>query len=671
VKGKGFLSILSAAIILAMLLVAIPANLCFAITDDEDIDVSPSSGEIGEEVDIDGDHFEENDWVYIYFSSDNASVGDYIDTDVDTYFVVLETETDDYGEFSDYFDIPDELDEGDDDEDVEDGTYYVYAVYDGDDVIVARDTFSVEEGGGGTGDESISLLPSSACIDGYVEITGEDFEGNETVDFYFSKENASVGEEIDSDVENYELVSREDADSSGIVEADFDVPEVLEDGADEEDVIGGTYYVYATYYSDDEIVARDTITIIANEISLSPTKGTVGTEVRVTGSGFDGSESIDIKFGSTDVAISRGDDDTSSSGSFTSYFNVPENTAGDKTVTVDVSGDEGEADFTVEPAIEIDPADGAVNERILVSGTGFAYRKDVTITFDGDEVGGETTGSYGSFEAYVNVPEVVAGEYKIEAEDTSNNSASATFTISTEVLISPTTNTTSPGYVGDEITISGTGFKSSSDITITYASTPVTFHTTSESDGSFSFSFEVPPSTSGEHTVTADDGISSVSAKFYMESTPPNVPQPLEPYMDGKAKSLAYFDWEDVTADVDDIVEQSLPITYNLQVATNENFTNPLLDIKGIETSEYTLTEDEALEKTSEEFPYYYWRLRAVDAASNASAWTGAGTFTLGFSFKFPDISGWLLYVLMGVGALVLFFVGLLIGRRGGGGDYY
>ena len=42
----------------------------------------------------------------------------------------------------------------------------------------------------------------------------------------------------------------------------------------------------------------------------------------------------------------------------------------------------------------------------------------------------------------------------------------------------------------------------------------------------------------------------------------------------------------------------------------------------------------------------------------------------VGFIFNF-DLSGWLLYVLLGVGALILFFVGFFIGRRGGGGDYY
>ena len=664
-KAKRFLSILATAVILAMLIAIIPANFSFAETGDEYINVSPSSGAIDDDIDIDGTDFEVGEDVYFYFSSDSSgSNGDDITT-LDAYEYLDADTADGDGDVSASFHVPDELTDGDDaPEDVESGTYYVYATYDDDD-IVERDTFTVSSDGG-TGNESISVIPTSGGIDDYVEIEGTHFEANETVYFYFSKESASVGDDIDSDVENYEAVEAAVASSSGYVDGYFYVPDELTDGDTDENVVSGTYYVYATYEDSDEIVARDTITIIATELSLSPTTGAVGTKVKVTGSGFGGNEGIDITFGSTSVDIDSGDDETDSSGDFTSYFLVPEATKGKHTVTAEVGSDEGEADFTVEPAIEIDPEDGAVNDRVIVTGTGFEGNDDISITFDGVT---QTTGesdSYGSFEATFNVPEATPGTYKVEAD-----TAEASFTISTSVSISPTTTLNSPGYVGDEITISGTGFKANSDIEITYASTPVTFTTTSKSDGSFSYTFEVPPSTAGEHTITATDGVSVASASFVMESTPPETPPPLQPYMDGKASSKAYFDWEDVVTNIDGQPEQSLPITYDLQVATDENFTEKVVNKTGLTTSEYTLTKDEALESNSDEIPYYYWRVRAVDAASNASQWTGTGIFKVGFIFNFPGLSGWGLYVLIGVGAVVLFFIGLWVGRRSGGGDYY
>jgi hypothetical protein len=521
-----------------------------------------------------------------------------------------------------------------------------------------------------TGSEHINVLPSSGAVgDEDIEVEGSSFEIEDKVYLFFSNEEADEGDDV-GDLDSYAELFSMTTDSVGYFSGNFDVPDELDDGSEDIDVTGGQYYIYASYDSDgDDIVAIDEFNVLG--VSISPDEGPVGTKVEVTGSGFEDNEDITIEFGSTDVDIEDGDDETDNDGEFTSYFLVPESTAGDHTITVDVNGDEAEAEFTVEPQITIDPEEGKVNDRVMVSGTGFGYRDDIIITFDGDEVGGDETDSSGSFEAPINVPELGSGTFEVEAEDESDNSASANFTISTEVNISPTTTVNSPGYVGMEITISGSGFRPNYEITITYESTPVVVATPeSGADGSFTATFKVPASKGGEHTITATDGTSTMSVDFYMESTPPDTPPPLLPYMDDKADSQAYFDWEDVTTDIDGQPEQSLPITYELQIATNENFTSPLVNKKGITTSEYTLTEDEALESTSDEIPTYYWRVRAVDAASNTSDWTGAGRFTVGFSFNF-DMSGWLLYVLIGIGAVILFFVGFWLGRRGGGGEYY
>ena len=520
--------------------------------------------------------------------------------------------------------------------------------------------------------ERISVVPTSGEIDDYVEIECSGFTEGEDVYFYFSSDDADEGDDIDT-LDAYENVEVEyDCDTSFSVY--FYVPDELRDGDEDEDVKSGDYYVYATY-EDEEIVAVDDFRVIVISITISPTSGVVGTEVKVTGSGFEDNEDITIKFGTSTVDISRGDEETDSDGEFISYFLVPESTEGDHTITVDVRNDEGEADFTVGPDITIDPEEGAVGDSVTVSGTGFAKSKGFTITFGGEEVditGDDATSTVGSFEAAFNVPEVGPGTYEVEAEDASNNSASANFSITTDISISPTTSVNSPGFVGMEVTISGTGFIASHEITITYASEPVVFTTTSEADGTFSYPFAVPPSEGGEHTITATDGTSSMAVTFVMESTPPATPPPLLPFMDSKADSKTYFDWEDVTNEVDGAAEKSTPITYDLQVATDADFVNKLVNKTGLTTSEYTLTEEEALESTGKEAPYY-WRVRAVDAASNASVWTGAGQFTVGFIFGFPELTGWILYVLIGIGALLLFFIGFWLGRRagfGGGGEY-
>jgi predicted secreted protein len=516
--------------------------------------------------------------------------------------------------------------------------------------------------------ESINLVPSSGTTgDEDIEIECSGFTAGETVYFYFSSESASVDEEIDTDVINYERVAVE-YDVDAAFSAFFDVPSRLTDGDEDEDVSSGTYYVYAAY-DDDVIVAKDTFSVSVISVSISPVKGVVGTEVKITGSGFEGNEDIDeIRFGNSPVDISRGDEDTSSSGAFTSYILVPESAKGSYTITVEVAGDEATAKdkFTVEPAMTISPTSGAVGDSVKVTGTGFAKSKDVTITFDGDEVditGDDATDTYGSFEATFKVPEVAPGSHDVKAEDESDNTASAKFSITTNISISPVTSQASPGYVGMEMTISGSGFKANHDITITYTSEPVVFTTTSVADGSFSYTFTIPPSGAGAHTITASDGTSSMQVTFFMESTPPPIPPPLLPMMGVKAKALAYFDWEDVTDD-------SNPVTYTLQIATDANFTSLLLEKTGLTTSGYTLTEAEKLESTGKEAPYY-WHVRAVDAASNASVWTGAGEFYVGFAFGFPELKGWVLYALIGAGALLLFFLGFWVGRRRGGGAEY
>jgi len=123
-----------------------------------------------------------------------------------------------------------------------------------------------------------------------------------------------------------------------------------------------------------------------------------------------------------------------------------------------------------------------------------------------------------------------------------------------------------------------------------------------------------------------------------------------------KVKSPATFDWEDITDD-------SMPVTYVLQIAVDDDFeaASIVMEITDIELSTYTLTEAEELKLAGRQ-DAYYWRIKALDGASNESEWTGAGEFYVGGAGSaFPS---WALYTILGIGAVLIFGIGYWLGRR-------
>ncbi len=411
--------------------------------------------------------------------------------------------------------------------------------------------------------------------------------------------------------------------------------------------------------------AFSTYFTVTPQITLSPSSDNVGSTITVSGTGFSANSSVTIYFDNTAVVSTT----ASASGTFTNVtFTVPESYRGSHTVKgSDATGSSPNVTFNTLQKITLSPTSGAVGDEITVSGTGFRVSKSITITFDGNTVTTSptsvSTNTLGSFSnTTFTVPTVVNGTYEVKASDGLYTN-SVNLAVAAGVTISPITSQTSPGSVGDEVTVSGTGFLANHTVTITYLSTPITVATTTaNSDGAFSATFEVPASESGDHTITATDGTNTITSTFTMESTPPSTVYPQLPLMDSKLKGWR-FDWcgddTDLTIEVTD---DSLPITYTLQIATDDQFTTEsiVLEKTGLTESEYTLTSEERLDSVEKENPYY-WRVKAIDGASNETEWTGIGSFYVGFSFDMPT---WLIYTLFGLGAVLLGVFGFWLGRR-------
>jgi len=532
---------------------------------------------------------------------------------------------------------------------------------------------------------ALDITPTSGAIGSRVRVIATGFPAStDTTDRYavlfFSNQSATTSNDIDTTVTIYEKVM--DAiyiDTNGAFDVTFTIPTVMNDGATSANVAGGSYYIYACWYLPSTpptlvktIRAIANFTVTAGTISLTPNNDTVGTEVKITGTNFVASQAITFKWDDTILAVTSGNTSTTSTGIFNTYIAIPESPSGAHTISATVSGYEATATFTVKPKATFAPTTGDADATVKVTGTGFTRRKAVAIYFNAKEVATATSDANGSFSTEFKVPKLNPGSYDVEADDNAGNLVTIKFRI-TGTTPAPTpapsptptptpqppvasTITVNPtkGFIGTEVVVGGVGFKDNATITVKFDDKDVA-SVKAGTQGIFIAIFRVPAGKSGDHTITITDGTKTEKVTFKLEATLPPTPQPVTPEMGVKVAKEFTFDWRDITTD-------NPPVTYVLQVASNQDFSpsSVIIERKGLSKSEYAPTKEEAAKLAGRDTPYY-WRVRAVDAGENESNWTGSGQFYVPKPFSLPNWAKWLA---IGVGALVLLFIGYWVGRR-------
>lgn len=388
-------------------------------------------------------------------------------------------------------------------------------------------------------------------------------------------------------------------------------------------------------------VAGVTVTINP-EISVIPASGNVGTSVTANGSGFGKSESgIQVTYDGKSVATGVSAD---TKGSWSGTFTIPNSTKGGH--TIDAMGASTTADevpdltFIVSSAVTIKPASGSVGDAVTVAGCGFGGNESgITITLDGNTIKSDiTANSEGCWNSSMTIPDVIGGNHIVDAFGSSTTASEVADT--KMVVLSKISLEPAEGNVGGSIAINGSGFGANKELTIKYDSIELVTEFTTDDKGNFQASLVAPKSAGGKHDVSATDaGGVTATAVFNMETTPPPVPQIVSPKEGSRA---GWFDRITPTFEWDAVSDPS-GVTYSLQISAKSDFTTTLLSKDNLAESKYRLTDEEALARGT-----YYWRVKAIDGASNDSGWTQSTEFKAGL------MPLWLFILIVIVAAVIL-----------------
>ena len=242
--------------------------------------------------------------------------------------------------------------------------------------------------------------------------------------------------------------------------------------------------------------ANTTFLVTTPSITVSPTSGTIGTTITVTGSNFIDDSTININFAGNPTTTSPYPIAADPTGSFSATFNFNFNdSAGINQVMASDGVNSAFANFIVKPSITLNPTNGPIGSLVTVTGTGFAASQTVAVTFAGGAVTtipvNVKTDGLGFFAANFTVPTgQTAGAKNVVATDANLNSATTAFSVTPSISLNPTS-----GNVGSTVTVSGSEFAANSVLALKFAGSTVTLGGTTSTNSSGAFTgatFTVP-----------------------------------------------------------------------------------------------------------------------------------------------------------------------------------
>ena len=464
-------------------------------------------------------------------------------------------------------------------------------------IILAKDASGSTPGVTFSINPKITLSPNEITVGSTIIVSGIGFAPSKTIYVLF---------------DNLPISGKTTSDSSGkFTGFNLKIPELT----------GGTHIVIAKDSLDN--TGKNDFSV-SPSISINPDHGTIGTNITITGNGFISVTDNPITITYNGIAITTNPESLTadSNGNFGATFKIPSGAGSAGIIIANDRFSTLSTNFNNTATITVNPLSGHVGTTITASGIGFMNNTAIKITYDNTDVGTATTDADGKFTTTFSVLDSTTGKHQINITD-QVSSLKSVFSVTPEVK----TNISS-GSVGQDVSASGTGFAASNNITVNYDDNQITT-TATDKNGTFTVTFKVPASESGNHQFTFTDNTNTITSDFSIGSTSPPTTSPspalkpklLSPLTSTKASKTPTLDWQDVT--------DPSSITYTLQIANNATFNILVLQKDGLKQSEYTLTNQEVLASVSKDTPYY-WRVKAIDGANNQSEWSTPFTFYVG-----------------------------------------
>lgn len=396
---------------------------------------------------------------------------------------------------------------------------------------------------------------------------------------------------------------------------------------------GGSHTIKA---ADGEVEASTSLNIL-QQIDVAPLSGKAGTVVSVTGSGLQAGKPVTVYLNDVLLPTQPAGAKVGEDGSLEFTFTIPAVAPGDHMLEIRVGTTILEKVFTTSAEVVLSSQSGSVGKQLIVQGSGFTPSSPILITFAGVQMPVVNTDSMGSCNVAVIIPHVQEGTYELKIE-VAGTVITRSITIIAQANLVPAS-----APVGGSINITGSGFWPEKALVLEWDDEPVEGIPAiiTNADGAFNVFIEVPVDAPGQHSISISDGVITRNLAFMVEETVPPAPVPVSPEPRARLKGTVSFQWQSVDYEYMDV-------TYEFQIVPGKGAAEPALGRPGLSGTEFVLNTSDRL-ATSGEGESYFWRVRAVDEAGNASPWSAEREFYYGFYWP-----AWAIWLLVGLAVVII-----------------